>query len=188
MAVAPISKRPSDLVIVIFFITFIVLSLCFDLFQALSGENATLENTKDLPWPQALKEAYFWWTDICDPLIRANPVWLRVMSFVSPVVYIPYWLLGIYAFLFGKEWIRTPTIMFCTALIYSLIVIFAEHIYGPYKSHNLPLIFAAYGPYLLFPIFLLIRVLPRTLFQSVSGNRKNAPTVQKINQAKKKRK
>lgn len=79
------------------------------------------------------------------------------MCVASPFVYAPFYLIAAYAFIAGKDWIRIPVLCISTALFYSLTVILVDQVYGPFASHNLPLIFAAYTTYWLMPIVLFIK-------------------------------
>lgn len=98
-----------------------------------------------------------WWCELADPLLCANPLWFKVMCFVSPFVYAPLYLVAIYAMVRGLEWIRIPILITSGALFYTLSVILIEQAWGPYASHNVPLIFAAYFSYWLLPVFLTLR-------------------------------
>lgn len=90
-------------------------------------------------------------------MLCVNPLWVRVMCFVSPFIYAPFYLVAVYAIVKGKEWIRVPIIAVATALFYSLTVILIDQIWGPHPATNVPLICIAYSTYWLLPIVLVVR-------------------------------
>ena len=98
-----------------------------------------------------------WWCELADPLLCANPLWFRVMCFVSPFIYAPFYLVAVYAIVKGLEWIRVPLLAISSGLLYSLTVILIEQVWGRYASHNVPLVLAAYATYWLLPIVLIVR-------------------------------
>jgi len=131
----------------------------------------TLANTKNILWPpQFFLINFFWWTETCDPLLQHNPFWLKVLAVYSPFIYTPLYLLAIYAFIKGRNWIKTPLILWVGALWATLIVILAEGIYGEFKSNNVPLFFGTYVGYGLFPLLVLYRVSGREPFSKEKRN------------------
>lgn len=80
------------------------------------------------------------------------------MSWFSPVLYVPFYVAAIYAFLTEKEWIRIPALMWGYGLLLSMFVILREEIFGEHASPNIGLIGLAYGPYVIIPTLLMLRV------------------------------
>lgn len=82
-----------------------------------------------LPVPSRWLDAIDWWF-AHDLLLKANPLWYRLMAVVSPTLYLPFvrflitlpsliaqYAAAIYAFIYKREWIRIPAICWATALV-----------------------------------------------------------------------
>jgi len=63
-------------------------------------------------------------------------VWFKFLAWLSPFVFSPFYLVAIYAIIKGREWIRTPIIIYSSALTLDLLVIMAEEGWGEYASPN----------------------------------------------------
>jgi len=138
-------------------------AITVDLLQALASHKTGIivADLEDY-YPKFWLEQIDWWLQF-DPLLKNNPLWYRVMAVVSPTIYLPFYLAAIYAFIFQKEWIRIPAIMWSTALILQLVIIFAEQFWGVYAAPHWEYIVYAYGGYFLVPILLLYRCLESSL-------------------------
>lgn len=86
------------------------------------------------------------------------------MSMISPFVYMPFYVVVIYAFITEKEWIRIPCLMWGWGLLLTMLVILREQLYGPYPTKNLPLFLMGYGGYLVMPVVVMLRVIRLPLF------------------------
>jgi hypothetical protein len=58
--------------------------------------------------PEWIIKIFLKWCEEVDPLLRANPLWYRTLAHISPVVYAPFYVLAIYAFINEREWIKIP--------------------------------------------------------------------------------
>jgi len=112
----------------------------------------------DWKWPpKFVWPLYFWWCKMCDPVLQLNPLWIKYLSMLSPLVFCPFYLVCIYAIYNQKDWIRIPIVMYAAVLFVDLSAFFVESIWGEYPSPH-PLMFTAgYGYYQLFPLLLLYR-------------------------------
>ena len=113
--------------------------------------------------------------DHADTLLCVNPVWFRTMCFLPVFVYLPFYFVGIYAFIFGKEWIRLPVYTWALLLSASLVVMTAEQKWGEYKSHNFDSLFWPYIAYIIIPWIYVIRICPKHPFSRkvVTEEKKN---------------
>ena len=93
----------------------------------------------------------------------------------SPFLYVPYYCIGIFAFITEKEWIRIPTLMWGYGLLLTMVVVLREELYGSYPTKDVPLFLAAYGPYALMPIMIMARVARYPVF----GKREPVQNVRK---------
>ena len=80
------------------------------------------------------------------------------MAAFSPFLYVPFYIVAIYAFVKEKEWIRIPALMWGYGLLLTMFVVLKEELYGPYPTKNATLFLAAYGPYALIPLLVMVRV------------------------------
>ena len=93
-----------------------------------------------------------------DQLFLAAPEFLSANVGISAFVYGPFYLLLVYAFLRGANWIRIPAFVYVGALLHGITEFFYwEFVMGP--SPTQPAIFFAFnGPYLIVPLLLAWRM------------------------------
>jgi len=120
---------------------------------------------KDWQWPPAFMfEWFYWWCEEADPLLMLNPLWYRIMAVLSPFAYLPFYVVAIWAFVKGRNWIRLPGLVWSFCLLYSMVVILAEELIGPHRSPKPLLMLSAYAPYVVVPFILVFRLLPKHPF------------------------
>ena len=93
-----------------------------------------------------------------DPLVAANPMWLRIMSGISAFIMGPFYLVLIASFVKGWNRIRMPAIVYASAILYSLVVHIGMEFIGPYPPANAGLMLAVYFPYAALPAALAYRM------------------------------
>ena len=93
-----------------------------------------------------------------DRLFAAQPEFLRTRTAVSAFVYGPFYLLLIFAFVRGANWIRTPALIYVGAMVVGV----CEHLAWEFRLGLVPrrpVVFLAINlPYLLVPLLLGARV------------------------------
>ena len=52
-----------------------------------------------------------------DPLLIARPPFFKVTIWLDNLLYGPFYLIAIYAYIKGKEWIRLPSIVYAVSMI-----------------------------------------------------------------------
>ena len=96
-----------------------------------------------------------------DPLYGSHPLWLRFISGTSAFVYVFFYIVLITALVKGLNWIQLYSVIYATMIIsLTAIPIFGVEFFGPpgQRTPN-PAVFLLYnGPYILFPLLLLIRM------------------------------
>eukprot|EP00731_Ephydatia_muelleri_P023157 Em0015g740a len=92
------------------------------------------------------------------------------MAWLSPFVYSPFYCFAIYAFLYEKEWIRVPALMWSWGLLICMAVVTREELYGLHPTKNVQVFIAAYGAYALMPIVVMLRVANAPLFGKTKQN------------------
>ncbi|KAJ4456006.1 putative integral membrane protein [Paratrimastix pyriformis] len=110
-----------------------------------------------------------------DPVLLARPVWWKVTIWVDALYFGPFYALAIYAFINKKNWIKTPAIIWATAMVINVSVILAEETWGPHATPNLPVVLALNAPWLTFPFLMLARLcIPETPFGKSTGSKAKA--------------
>ena len=77
---------------------------------------------------------------------------MQMMSGISAFIFGPFYLVMIYAFVRGLNWIRIPAWCWATAMLYSMVVHMTMEFVGPYPPTNVLLLLAIYAPYAALPI------------------------------------
>lgn len=88
------------------------------------------------------------------------------MAGLSPFLYVPFYLVGIYAFIQEKEWIRIPALMWSYGLLLTMGVIVKEQLYGPLPTKDVMMFLAGYGGYVVMPVIVMARVARPPVFGS----------------------
>lgn len=121
--IIPLRERKLDLFFIVVFATFAFTSFFADSVNAVASPDAG----SSWFWTRA---AYNFYAVGNDPLLIANPVWLRTMCALSAFVFGPFYLLLVYAFVRGKNWVRPFTFLYAGMIVESMIVILAVEFTG----------------------------------------------------------
>jgi hypothetical protein len=116
ITVLPLRERKGDWFFIIFFSCFVFTSFAADLV------NGVMNPSPDSGyfWARAVYDLY---AVNNDPLLIANPSWLRTMCFLSAFVFGPFYIVLVYSFIKGKNWIRPFALIYAGMIIESMIVI-----------------------------------------------------------------
>ncbi len=164
----PFSQRKVDWIFVgfflinLFFITYIV-----DIEQIIIPDPFHFQQPL---WPPAsMLRLIHWYGSSFDPLLMARPVWWKMTIWIDSLIYGPFYAVAIYAFIKGRDWIRTPAIFYSGMMFTGVIVILGEELAGPHATPHLPLVLGLNLPWLLVPLLLTARLWKEHPF---SGNAK----------------
>lgn len=150
----PLRQRPVDIAFLVIFSLFIITCIISD-----SVEGLGLDQVPNSP--NLLVQWNYTYSSHNDPLYMAHPLWLRFISGTSAFGYVIFYVLLDIAIVRAWNWIQLPSVIYATMII-SLtgIPIFGVEFFGPVGERSPhPLIFLLYnGPYILFPLLLLIRM------------------------------
>lgn len=164
---ASILFRPLDLFLVLSFFAFSVIAITIDFTQAVHGDLGNLKADVNRLWPpDAILEYYRWWCEEVDVLLAVNPLWYKILAVFSPLVYLPYYIAAIYAFLNEREWIRAPTLMWGWGLLLSMVPIVAEQTMGKHAAKDVKMFWLAYGMYIIVPLLAILRVAMLPVFRA----------------------
>lgn len=168
----PFSQRRMDWIFVgfflinLFFITYIV-----DIEQLMIPDPSHYQQPV---WPPAsmVKMIHGYGTAF-DPLLMARPQWWKMTIWIDVLFYGPFYVLAIYAFVAGKDWIRIPAIFYSGMMFADVFIILGEEATGPHATPHFPFVLALNLPWLLMPIFLTLRLRKEHPFAQAAGQISN---------------
>ncbi|CAN5319793.1 hypothetical protein BH09ACT1_BH09ACT1_00840 [soil metagenome] len=157
----PLTKRPFDFVFIVIFSLFIITCIISDSVEGLGLDQVANSSNILVQWN-------YTYSSNNDPLYQAHPLWLRMISGTSAFVYVIFYVLLVISLIKGFNWIQLYSVIYATMII-SLtgIPIFGVEFFGAVGERTPhPFIFLLYnGPYILFPLLLLIRMRKPLPFQ-----------------------
>jgi hypothetical protein len=121
--ILPLSQRKWDWFFIIAFSAFIFTSFAADLVNGISSPSAN----HSYFWGRAVYDLYAFGND---PLLIANPRFLQVMCFISAFIFGPFYIVLVYSFIKGKNWIRPFALVYVGMIIESMIVLLIVEFYG----------------------------------------------------------
>ena len=161
----PFSQRKIDWVFVGFFlINFFFITYIVDIEQLIIPDPNNFQ--KPFWPPESMVKLIHWYGSNFDPLLMARPQWWKMTIWVDSLFYGPFYAFAVYAFLKGRDWIRIPAIFYSGMMFTGVFIILGEEIAGPHATPHLPLVLGLNLPWLLFPIFLTLRLRKEHPFSS----------------------
>lgn len=153
----PLSKRPGDIALLAFFLVNILfISYIVDIEQLIIAN--PYHFTYPI-WPPApAVNAIHWWGSTFDPLQMARPAWWKMTIWIDDLFFGPFYIVAIYAYIRGKEWIRIPSLIYGSTLFTVVLIIMSEEVGGIHATPHLPIVFLANLPWLVFPIYIIYRM------------------------------
>lgn len=121
--IIPLRERKLDWFFIIVFSLFTFTSFAADAVNAVSRPSPE----SGYFWARAVYELYAVGND---PLLIANPMYLRAMTFLSAFVFGPFYIVLVYAFIRGRNWIRPLALVYAGMIIESMIVLLAAEFAG----------------------------------------------------------
>ena len=159
----PLRRRPVDLIFIVFFvinagfITYIV-----DLEQLVIRDPAHFSYPA---WPPApLVDLVHWYGRNYDPLLMARPAFWRMTIWIDVLLFGPFYLFAIYAFVRARAWIRVPALVWSGMMLSNVLIILMEERYGEWATPHFGAVLGANLPWLLLPILMMIRMRKNDVF------------------------
>ncbi len=153
----PFSQRRVDW----FFVGFFLINLFF-ITYIVDIEQLIISNPSNFQqpiWPpESMVKLIHWYGSSFDPLLMARPQWWKMTIWIDVLFYGPFYVLAIYAFVKGKDWIRIPAIFYSGMMFADVFIILGEEVAGPHATSHLPLVLGLNLPWLLMPLFLTFRL------------------------------
>jgi len=148
----PLRARPLDAFLVFCFGLFAVSSLVFEPFILFDVDLSAASDPVGRTW--------YWYAKSFDPIFLDTPLWLRIMCSIDALVFGPFYLVLIYAFVRERDWIRTPGLLYGAAIVYSTAVYFGYEVLDPANraQANLAFVFLINIPFTLVPLVLMWRL------------------------------
>jgi EXPERA (EXPanded EBP superfamily) len=154
----PLSKRPGDIVILVFFLVNILfITYLFDLEQLVIANPAHFTSYPLWP-PRFIVDMSHSWARNFDPLILARPVWWKMTIWIDAIFFGPFYVVAIYAYSTGKEWIRIPSIIYSSVMLTNLTIILGEEYAGVSATPHFPIVLLENLAWILFPLFIIYRM------------------------------
>jgi hypothetical protein len=153
----PLAKRPYDIALLAFF-GFNLLFVTY----IISLEQIVITDPLNYspPWwpPQALLDIVHWWEKTFDPLLLARPAWYRATIWLDVCVFGPFYAAALYAYGRGRDWIRTPSLIWATMMFTNVFIILFDELLGAHASPYPLIVLLANASWLLVPFFVVARV------------------------------
>ena len=153
----PLSQRRIDILILVFFIinlTFITYIVDLETLVIADPSNFTYPVWPPAPFVDLIHN----YGRTIDPLLIARPPWWKMTIWIDVLFFGPFYVCAIYAFVKGKEWIRTACFVYSGMMISNVLIILGEEIAGPHASPQLPLVLLLNAPWLLMPFVIIHRM------------------------------
>jgi hypothetical protein len=153
----PLKKRAIDIAVIIFFIiNFFFVTYMIDVEQLVIAD----PNNFQYPvWPPRwLIDLVHWYGKNFDPVLMARPAWWRATIWIDSLFFGPYYLVAVYAFIKGKNWIRFGSIIWASVMLTNVSIILFEEINGEHATPELIRVLLANAAWVIFPVIVLIRM------------------------------
>jgi hypothetical protein len=153
----PLRARRYDLIFIIFFlVNLLFITYIVDLEQLVIADPANF----DYPvWPPApLVDLVHWYGNHYDPLLMARPPFWRMTIWIDVLLFGPFYLAATIAFIRGRNWIRVPALVWSGMMLSNVLIILMDEVYGVTPTTNVPFVLGVNLPWLLFPVFMIIRM------------------------------
>jgi hypothetical protein len=153
----PLSKRPLDIAIIVFFvINLLFITYVIDLEQLVITD---ADHFQYPAWPPAgMIDLVHWYGHNFDPVLIARPAWWRATIWIDLLFFGPFYMLAIYAFTKGRSWIRLISIVWASVMLTNVTIILFEEVLGEHASPQLLRVFLANAAWVIFPIIVLFRM------------------------------
>ena len=153
----PLKKRPADIAIIIFFIiNLFFITYIVDLEQLVIAD----PNHFNYPaWPPSkFIDLVHWYGRNFDPVLMARPAWWRATIWIDSLFFGPFYVMAIYAFIKGRNWIRFGSIIWASVMLTNVTIILFEEVNGEHASPHLQRVFLSNAAWIIFPLIVLYRM------------------------------
>ena len=165
-AARSLARRPIDWSFVAFWvINFGFITYMVDLEQLVIRDPARFAYPI---WPPRFAiDAIHWWSRSFDPVVWHRAPWYRATVWIDALLFGPFYLFAIYAFVKGRSWIRLPAMVWAGMMIANVTIILFEELAGPTPTPAPAIVVMANLPWLLVPFSVVWRLRKEDPFASV---------------------
>ena len=146
--------RRMDIFFAVVFAAFTITSIISDLLPTVGVDFSH-------PSSNFFVQSNYWYAHDADPLFMNPPDWMRIVTGLSAFVYMPFYIVLVYALVTGRNWIQLPSVIYATMIAaITGIIVFGVEFFGEaaFRTHN-PAKFLVFNlPYVLIPLLLLMRM------------------------------
>jgi hypothetical protein len=154
----PLARRPLDWALLAFFaINLVFTTYVVSLEQVVIADPANF--TPPIWPPPPLVALVHWWERSFDPLLWARPAWYRATIWLDVLVFGPFYVAAIIAFVRGRDWIRIPAVIWGSILFTNVFIILFDELLGVHATPAPLVVVGANLPWLLMPFVVGWRVL-----------------------------
>jgi hypothetical protein len=153
----PLSKRPVDIALIVFFcINLFFITYIVDVEQLVIAD----PNHFQYPlWPPAkLVDLVHWYGHNFDPVLMARPAWWRATIWIDSIFFGPFYAFAVYAYAKGKNWIRFASIVWASVMLTNVFIILFEEVNGEHASPQLARVFLSNAAWVIFPAIVMYRM------------------------------
>lgn len=153
----PLSRRKVDLLPIAFFVINVFYTIPWvDLEQVLIAHPS--ERYEAIWPPQGVIDTVHDYGKRYDPLVMARPLWYRTTLAWQALLFWPFYAVAIYAFVKGKDWIRTPALVWAGSQMTIVMLPTVHQITGPLATEHLAVVMAFYSPWIVVPLVVIVRL------------------------------
>ncbi len=153
----PLAERKIDYVLLFFFIlNAFFITYIVDLEQVVIADPAHFSYPM---WPPSFfVDMVHSYGAQYDPLLLARPPWWRMTIWIDAIFFGPFYAFAIYAFIKGRDWIRTPALVWAGMMMSNVLIILMEEAVGPHATPVWGRVLSLNIPWLLFPVVVIARL------------------------------
>lgn len=163
--VIPLKERRIDIVFLVFFLINIVfITYLFDIEQVIVTDTS-MAGTPEYEYPvwppKVVVDLAYWWGQEFDALLMARPMFWRMTIWIDQLFFGPFYIVAIFAFLKGRDWIRIPSIIYASVMMTNVTIILGEEFFGVWAAETAiqrAAVIGANGPWFLVPALLIARM------------------------------
>jgi hypothetical protein len=90
--------------------------------------------------------------------LLARPVWWKMTIWLDDLVFGPFYVVAIYAYIKGKNWIRMPSVIYASILLTNVTIILGEEAAGQYAAPNFLMVLLSNLAWIIFPLLIIGRM------------------------------
>jgi hypothetical protein len=161
----PLRRRPIDILFVAFFaVNAVVITYAIDLEQLVIADPARFRYPV---WPpRVVVDLVHWYGRSFDPLLMARPPFWRMTIWIDVLVFGPFYLAAVYAFVRSRAWIRVPALVWSGMMLSNVLIILMDERYGVTASPHFGVVLAANLSWLVMPVATIVRMRGAEVFPS----------------------